>query len=133
MPGVPVADPFQYVLLRVVPDLDRGETLNAGVVVFCRGRGFLAARTRLDRAKLSVLAPRAGADADGIERTLLGLERIAAGDTTTGGPLAALPASERFHWLAAPASTAVQPGPVHTGLCRDPEATLDRLFASLVV
>ena len=132
MPGSPVADPFQYVLLRVVPDLDRGETLNAGVVVFCRARGFLAARTRLDRAKLAVLAPRGAADADGIERALLGLERIAAGDTDAGGPLAALPASERFHWLAAPASTAVQPGPVHTGLCRDPGATLDRLFASLV-
>lgn len=128
MPAAP--DPFQYVLLRVVPDLDRGETLNAGVVVYCRARRFLAARTRLDRTKLAALAPTA--DAEGIERALAGLERIAAGHGAAGGPLAALPASERFHWLAAPASTAVQPGPVHTGLCDDPATTLDRLFASLV-
>ncbi len=122
-------DPFQYALLRVVPDLDRGETLNAGVLVFCRARGFLAARTRLDRAKLAALAP--GVDPAAIERTLLGLERVAAGDPEAG-PLAGLPLSERFGWLAAPASTVVQPGPVHTGMCSDPAETLDRLFATLV-
>lgn len=122
-------EPFQYALLRVVPDLDRGEALNAGVVVFCRSRGFLAARTRLDRTKLAALAP--DAEPEGIERALAGLERIAAGDPEAG-PLAALPSSERFHWLAAPASTVVQSGPVHTGLSGDPSATLDHLFATLV-
>ncbi len=59
------------------------------------------------------------------------MELIAAGDAT-GGPIAALPASERFHWLVAPASTIVQPGPVHTGLTADPAAELDHLFAKLV-
>lgn len=125
-----MADPFQYVVLRIVPDLQRGETLNAGVVVYCRARGFLAARTRVDGAKLAALAP--AADVAAIERTLAGLERIAAGDVGDGGPLATLERSERFHWLAAPTSTAVQPGPVHTGLCDDPAATLERLFATLV-
>ena len=32
------------------------------------------------------------------------------------GPIAALPASERFGWLAAPSSTIVQASEVHTGL-----------------
>jgi hypothetical protein len=49
-----------------------------------------------------------------------------------GGPVAALPASERFHWLVAPSSTIVQPSPVHTGLTDDPAAELDRLFKTLV-
>ncbi len=40
--------------------------------------------------------------------------------------------SERFHWLAAPSSTIVQPGVVHTGLSADPRAELDRLYAALV-
>jgi hypothetical protein len=40
--------------------------------------------------------------------------------------------SERFHWLVAPSSTVVQPSPVHTGFCDDPEGELDRLFRSLV-
>ncbi|WP_371321632.1 DUF3037 domain-containing protein [Vibrio parahaemolyticus] len=43
-----------------------------------------------------------------------------------------MPASERFHWLVAPASTIVQPGPVHTGLTNDPAGELDHLFARLV-
>ena len=36
--------------------------------------------------------------------------------------------SERFGWLTAASSTIVQPSPIHTGLCDDPEALLDRLF-----
>ena len=48
------------------------------------------------------------------------------------GPIAALPQSERFGWLAAPSSTIVQPSAVHTGLSADPRGTLDGLFARLV-
>jgi hypothetical protein len=40
--------------------------------------------------------------------------------------------SERFNWLVAPASTIVQPGPVHTGVTEDPAGQLDRLFEELV-
>lgn len=122
-------DPFQYTLLRVVPDLSRGERINVGVVVFCRTRDFLAARVGLDPARLAAIAP--DADAGAIAHTLTALEHVAAG-RAADGPVAALPPSERFHWLAAPASTIVQPSPVHTGLCADPAATLDRLFATLV-
>jgi DUF3037 family protein len=125
----PARDPFQYALLRVVPDLERGEALNAGVVLFCRRRGFLAARVRLDPRRLAALAP--GADAAAIAARLDDLARIAAGDPAAG-PVARMDASERFGWLTAPASTVVQPSAVHTGLCADPEAVLDRLFARLV-
>ncbi|HSD80617.1 MAG TPA: DUF3037 domain-containing protein [Solirubrobacteraceae bacterium] len=129
MPAPPPEESFSYAVLRVVGDLVRGEALNAGVVLFCRRRGFLAARVALDRAALATLAP--GADADAVERHLDFLARVAAGDPSAG-PLAALPQSERFGWLTAPSSTVVQPSPVHTGLCRDPEGELERLFARLV-
>jgi hypothetical protein len=127
---VPGAEAFQYALWRVVPDLERGETMNAGVVVFARRHGFLAARARLDEVRLRALAP--DADADAVRRHLDALVRIAAGEPAAG-PIAALPASERFGWLTAPSSTVVQPGPVHTGLCDDPAALLDRLYTRLVV
>jgi hypothetical protein len=123
------AEAFQYAVWRVVPDLERGEALNAGVVVFARRHGFLAARARLDPARLRALAR--DTDADAVARHLDALVRIAAGDPLAG-PIAALPASERFGWLTAPSSTVVQPGPVHTGLCDDPQALLDRLFERLV-
>lgn len=38
----------------------------------------------------------------------------------------------RFHWLVAPSSTIVQPSAVHTGLCDEPKAELDKLFRTLV-
>jgi hypothetical protein len=126
---VSARSPFQYAALRVVPRVERGEAVNAGVVLFCRPLRFLGARTRLDEKLLAALAP--GCDPNAIRPQLHAAELIAAGDPS-GGPIAQLPASERFHWLVAPASTIVQPGPVHTGLTADPAAELDHLFAKLV-
>lgn len=122
-------DAFQYAIWRVVPDIERGEAVNVGVVVFCRRRGFLAARAELDETRLRALAPHA--DADAVRRHLDGLVRVAAGDPDAGA-VAALPQSERFGWLTAASSTIVQPSPIHTGLCDDPPALLDRLFTRLV-
>jgi hypothetical protein len=121
--------PFQYAMVRVIPDVERGECLNAGVIVFCRPRRFLAARMALDTVRLRALAP--GVDFEAVQAHLDAVERIAAGDPAAG-PIAALPASERFHWLVAPASTIIQPSPVHTGLTEDPEGELDRLLRRLV-
>ena len=123
-------EPFQYAALRIVPRVERGEALNAGVVLFCRPLRFLGARTQLDEALLRALAP--DCDPAGVRAALETIERIAAGDAA-GGPIAALPQSERFHWIVAPSSTIVQPGPVHTGLTGDPAAELDHLFSHLVV
>lgn len=122
---------FQYALLRVVPRLERGEQMNAGVVLFARRASFLAARVALDVERLRALA---GADVDAapLQRQLDAVARVAAG-AADSGPIALLPQSERFAWIVAPSSTAVQPGPVHVGLCdEDPAAELERLFAELV-
>jgi hypothetical protein len=121
--------PFQYAIVRVVPRIERGECVNAGVVLFCRQRRFLAARMRLDEARVLALAP--DADMDAVRGHLDALVRIAAGDPGAG-PIAALPASERFHWIVAPSSTIIQCSPVHTGLSDDPEAELDHLVERLV-
>ena len=121
--------PFQYAMVRVVPDVERGECLNAGVIVFCRPRRFLAARVALDETRLRALDP--DVDLEAVRAHLSAVERIGAGDPSAG-PIAALPASERFHWLVAPASTIIQPSPVHTGLTEDPEGELERLLRRLV-
>jgi Protein of unknown function (DUF3037) len=128
----PDAKPFTYLILRVVPSVERGERLNVGVVLFCRQRGFLAARVALDVARLAALAPSmSDAEVREVSEHLAALVRVAEG-AADAGPIAALPASERFGWLAAPSSTIVQASEVHTGLTRDPDATLDALFERLV-
>jgi hypothetical protein len=121
--------PFSYAVLRVVPRVERGERLNAGVVLFCRQRDFLGIRVALDERRLTALAPDTSA-AD-VRSHLDALVRVAEGHPD-GGPIAAMPASERFGWLVAPASTIIQPSEVHTGVSDDPRATLDQLFAELV-
>jgi hypothetical protein len=122
-------DAFQYAIWRVVPSVERGEALNAGVVVYCRRRQFLAARVLVDEPRLHALSP--DLDIEAIRRHLDGMARIAAGDPD-GGAIAAMPQSERFGWLTAASSTIVQPSPIHTGLCGDPQAVLDRLYTRLV-
>lgn len=127
---MPTREPFAYALLRVVPDAERGETVNAGIVVFCRGRDFLGLRSALPAEKLRVLG--ADVDLEAVDEHLRALGLIAAGDPA-GGPVAAAEASARFHWLVSPTSTVVQPSEVHTGLCTEPQETLDRLFEELVL
>jgi hypothetical protein len=121
--------PFQYAIVRVVPRVERGECVNTGVVLFCRPRRYLDVRIALDEARVLALA--SDVDLDAVRGHLDALRRIAEGDETAG-PIAALPASERFHWLVAPSSTIIQCSPVHTGLTDDPEVELERLVAQLV-
>lgn len=120
---------FSYAIVRVIPRVERGEGFNAGVLLFCRQLDFLAARVALDERRLAALAP--DLEPQSVLPHLEALARIAAGDPEAG-PIASLPPSERFGWLVAPASTIIQLSPVHTGLCADPQATLDQLFGELV-
>jgi hypothetical protein len=116
--------------VRVVPHVERGEFVNAGVIVGCRPRRFLAARVALDTGRLRAIAP--DCDEEEIRRHLDAIPRIAAGDPAAG-PMAALSQPERFHWLVSPSSTVVQPSDVHTGMTDDPAATLEHLFRTLVL
>jgi hypothetical protein len=121
--------PFAYATIRVVPRVEREEFVNVGVVLYSRPRKFLGVQARLDRDRLLALWPEL--DLDAVERQLAVMRLVVAGDPA-GGAIARLPAAERFGWLSAPASTIVQPGPVHAGLAVDPEAALHELFANLV-
>jgi Protein of unknown function (DUF3037) len=121
--------PFQYAIIRVVPRVERGERVNAGVVLFCRSQRYLAAQVELDEQRLRALAP--DVDVDAVRGHLDAFARIAAGEPDAG-PIAALPPSERFHWLVAPSSTMIQCSAVHTGLSDDPAGELEHLMARLV-
>jgi hypothetical protein len=123
------SDAFSYAVLRLVPRVERGERVNVGVIVFCRPRAYLGARTALDERRVAALWSEL--DPAVVRPQLAAIERIAAGDPAAG-PIARLDETARFHWLVAPSSTIVQPSAVHTGICDDPAAQLDRLFEALV-
>ena len=117
---------FEYALIRVVPRVERGEAINAGVIVYSKPFRYLRARIALDEARLLALDPRA--DLPAVLAALAAFDR-----GCSQGPLADRPLGERFRWLTAPRSAVVQPGPVHGGLTDDPAAELDHLFATLVL
>ncbi|WP_407563397.1 DUF3037 domain-containing protein [Streptomyces sp. 184] len=120
---------FEYALLRVVPRIERGEQINAGVLVYCRARSYLCARTDLDERRLLALDP--GVDLTGVRAALRAVEEVCCGGSEAG-QAAGDDAGRRFRWLVAPRSTVVQPGPVHSGLTEDPEAEAERLLGLLV-
>jgi len=126
---------FEYAVLQVVPRVERGEAMNAGVLLYCRSLDYLGAAVRLDRARLAALDPHADAEAIGCA-----LEAVAARCATGPASAARLagPAGEedrgrRFRRFTAPRSTVVRAGPVHTGLTADPAADLARLLTTLVL
>ena len=120
---------YDYAVVRVVPHVDRGEFVNAGVIVSCTAQQFLEARIELDEARVLALAP--GLDLTSIRRALAALPAICAGGPDAG-PFATLSARQRFDWLVAPRSASIQTSPVHSGRCTDLHVALDKLMARMV-
>ena len=120
---------YDYAVVRVVPDVARGEFLNAGLVLFAKSHHALLSRIALDEGRLAALAP--DADVAMIRSHLESIERICEGGEAAG-PHAELSASQRFHWLTAPRSPVIQLTPVHSGICDAPETEIERLFERLV-
>ncbi|MGA8807067.1 MAG: DUF3037 domain-containing protein [Thermoanaerobaculia bacterium] len=121
--------PFDYAVVRVVPRVDRGEFLNAGVILFSSTAAFLGARIACDHKRLKALAP--GIDAAMIDSYLDSIPKVCAG-TADAGPIGSLAQRARFHWLVAPRSTIIQTSPVHSGVHENLDAALDSLFGKLV-
>lgn len=126
---MPARSAFEYAAIRVVPRVERDEFVNVGALLLCRQRRFLAARLRLDPARVLLLDPTI--DLAFLAEQLDHIPLVCAGGKASG-PIGELPLYERFRWLTAPRSTVIQPSPVHVGLCDDPELALERLFAQLV-
>jgi hypothetical protein len=121
---------FDYAIVRVVPRVDRGEFVNAGVILFGSTHAYLKSLIELDRARLLALSP--GIDCELIARYLDVIPRVCAGGVEAG-PIGQLPQRARFHWLVAPRSTIIQTSPVHSGVEHDLDAALRKLFEKLVL
>jgi hypothetical protein len=120
---------YDYAIVRVVPRVERGEFVNAGIILSCDVERFLQAAIDLDVDAL--LALDRLADLDLIKSSLASILTICAGGTNAGD-IGRLSARERFHWLVAPRSTMVQTSPVHTGRCSDLNGALDHLMSTMI-
>ena len=126
---MPAEYTYDYAIIRVVPRVERGEQVNAGVILSCADVDFLDARIELDEAAVLALDP--AVDIEAVRATLATIPAICRGGADAG-PIGALPARGRFRWLVSPRSTIIQPSPVHTGRTTDPAACLEKLMDRLV-
>ena len=121
---------FEYAVIRVVPQVEREEFINVGVILFCPAQGFLQAVYSLSEARIQAFC--GAVDQPELADRLRAFERICAG-RADGGPIGQLPIAARFRWLTATRSTIVQTSAVHPGLCTDAGETLARLHERLVL
>jgi hypothetical protein len=126
---VPALRTYDYAIVRVVPRVERGEFVNAGIILSCDVERILQAGVELDERALRALDPHV--DMDIVNSALAAIPTICAGGEGAGD-IGKLSARERFHWLVAPRSTMVQMSPVHTGQCTDIDVALAHLMQTMV-
>lgn len=121
--------PYQYVVLRCVPRADREEFVNVGVVLYCQASNFLGCTSHSDEARLRSIDP--DLDLEAVSAALEAVHAVCRGDESAGAAGEGS-AGARFGYLAAPRSTVIRSGPIHSGLTRDPDAQLASLLRALV-
>ena len=126
---MPVLHTYDYAVVRVVPRVERGEFINAGIILSCDVERYLRARIDLDEAALRALDDTV--DLTAVRTALAAIPTICSGGEGAG-PIGRLSNRERFHWLVAPRSTIVQTSPVHTGRCADLDAAVEHLLGHMV-
>ena len=126
---MPAHYPYDYAVIRAVPRVERGESLNVGVIVSCAAKSFLEARIELDEKRLRAVD--ATVDIETLKAHLVSISDICSGGKTAG-PIGQLSPRERFHWLVAPRSTIIQTSPVHTGMCTNPASVVEHLLDTFV-
>ena len=120
---------YDYAIVRIVPRVERGEQINAGIILSCPDANFLEARIELDEARLLALDPTV--DLDLMRANLATIPAVCRGGAEAG-PIGELPQRGRFRWLVSPRSTMIQTSPVHTGRTSDPAASLEHLIEKVV-
>ena len=121
---------FEYAVVRIVPQVEREEFLNIGIILYCARQRFLKAKFDLSARRLNIFSP--VPDTAELQDHLNAIERICAGGSDAG-TIGGLPIAERFRWLTATRSTVIQTSKVHPGFCIEAEEMLERIYIQLVL
>ncbi len=120
---------YEYSVIRVLPQVEREEFFNVGLVLFCKRRKYIRMAFQFDEAKFSAF--QSELTAEQILSNLQAFERISRGDSDAG-PIAQEEPAERFRWLTAVRSSCIQTSRPHPGLSIHLDETFDKLFEELV-
>jgi hypothetical protein len=120
---------YEFAIIRVVPQVEREEFINVGVIVYSKSKNFLGIKYKIDKKRLLSLNP--DIDLDLIQKYLAAWKAICEGGKE-GGEIGQMEKSYRFRWLASNRSTILQTSKVHPGLCQDSEKVMVDLFDKYV-
>ena len=120
---------YEYAVIRYVPRVEREEFLNVGIVLFSKRGKFIQVKWHIDEQRVKAFYDQE--DVDELRANLEAFAAIAAG-TSKDSRIALMDHTERFRWLTAVRSSALQTSRPHPGLCDDLEAALTHLFNELV-
>lgn len=118
---------YEYATLRYVPDIEREEFINIGLLMMCKRKRWYRCEVHLDADRLRAFDP--AVDLDALRSQLQMF--------MPGSPaLADCPVEERFRWFTAVKSCMLQTSRPHPGLVGDAsqlEAAFSRLYSKMVL
>ncbi|MBC5862647.1 DUF3037 domain-containing protein [Flavobacterium turcicum] len=121
---------YEYAVIRVVPQVEREEFLNVGVILFCKKAKFIKVLCTINALKLQLFSKEL--DIEQLQLNVEALAKIAHGEKQAG-PIAQFDIPSRFRWLTALRSSVIQTSRPHAGLCDDLDLTAQRLFEEMVL
>lgn len=121
-------DLFEYAVVRFIPDVERGEFVNVGLVMMCKRKKWLRCAFNFDCKRIAALFPTA--DSELLSRQCASFSAIARGERS---PIGSLEVHERFRWLTAVRSASIATSRPHPGHTVDLDATFAALFGRLVL
>jgi hypothetical protein len=120
---------YEYAVIRLVPQVEREEFINVGIILFSKKQKFIRTKIELPEERLKLF--KCEMDLDQIKANLHAFELISAG-SKAGGPIACEELPERFRWLTAVRSSIIQTSRPHPGKTADLEKEVERLFEEYV-
>ena len=121
---------YDYAVIRVLPQVEREEFINVGVILFSKKPKYIRMMYKLDERRLSLFSSEL--DIDLLKETLISFEKICNGDKTAG-LIAQFDIPERFRWLTAVRSSCIQTSRPYSGFTHHLDETLEKLFTELVL
>ena len=120
---------YEYAVIRLVPNVEREEFFNIGLVMFSKKAKYIRVEFHLCPKKFELMHSKL--DYEEVQKNLDNFRHVASGDKA-GGEIAGFDIPERFRWLTAVRSSVIQTSRPHPGKTYDLDATFERLFEELV-
>ncbi|MGR3811123.1 DUF3037 domain-containing protein [Jiulongibacter sp. NS-SX5] len=127
---MPDKEVYEYAIVRFYPQVERGECMNVGVVLFCKAKRYLGFKYSIDKSKFSCFAKQHSLEE--VRQNLEAFQKIVNGEKGSG-LIGEQDMASRFRWLTAKRSTIIQASEIHPGYTDEPEKTLYKIFEEMVL